>query len=981
MSELLSTNLRKEVHDLKHDPVRVMSRTLDLLESEFLDERAFVADPSQPLPFLIENDCILTAAAIEAYEANTLRQYPYLAQTEEELFLHVSDLDMVGMYALPSTGKFTLVFSKPELVRRAVQIDGSNSKKITIPKHTNIVVNNLVFTLQYPIDIVIKPYGGMEISYDASVPSPLHELESDRISWSELNLPSDVNDTSISTLIRMDIEVKQMQLTTHRIQANVTSVLKKVFTFRDHFYYARAYRLNNIGEWIEMPTTHSDHTLDPNEPTIKLKVLGDKLTVELPYIYQLNGFKSPTIRVDIYTTRGDLYTDLSGIPTSRFEASFIDHDNTDKGKYTAAMNVVDTISIMSDSNVTGGKNPPTFEERRASVINNNLGPVNKPISLNQLKNTVEKLGFDIMLNQDDILGRSFKVSRAMELNPNGSSVTPIDTTVMTAKGTFENLKKHSTINHHETSITVLPNTLYKDVDGNLVICDDSELDRVRTSSNEYVANILTSNKYLYTPLHYVIDLENNHLESRPYLLNRPRGDIKGYSFSNETIDLFIQTNLAFDIHYTSKGYEVLVETESNDLYKEVEKEKLFAQLAFKPDIESDWVFTNGVFMDKDDETGEWYVKFDIDTKWLINNKHQLATTNFKMKVNEQQTHYMNLNTECFIVWGVYDYYNPGIEASAIENYLGKHLLADGAIGIYREALNLKLGNHLLGLWRRSIPMASSIEYVSHEHDVFMKYESTIFDIDPETGSPIIDEDPETGELAVRVLHEEGDPILDDNGEPMILFHKGTPIINEYGEPTPKDYRSLEFWWDIVLLDARYRFATNRHDLNYAENIALTLDKWVNVNLLPIREMALERTEISFQPRNTLKYINVLVNDGVVESIYTAQSIVVDLFMNEESYNKTDVRYFIDKSIREIIAEILSRKQILKDDLIDAIRDELKEDVVTVKIRNLGGSENYDIITVLDDNSRLGLAKSLNLETDGKLVVKDNVTINYHKHSL
>lgn len=978
MSELLSTELRKSIHELRFDPTRVMSKTLDLLESELLDEGAFVADPSQPLPFLVENDCILTAAAIEAYEASTMRQYPILAQTEEDLYLHMSDVDMVGMYASPGKATFTMLLSVNELRTRSVVIEDSGNRKITIPKNTQFIVNNYVFTMQYPVDIIIKSFGGIEISYDGTVYSPLQELEGSRIEWDYYTTRGD--EGTITEFIRIDIPVLQMDLKSYKIQSNPTSTLKKTFTFKDHFYYARAYRINSVGEWVEMRTTHSDHTFDPLEPTLKLKVVDNQLKVELPYIYQLNGFNSATIRVDVYTTNGNVYSDLSAYSAAQIEIRFNDVDNLDKGKYTSAMTILDTTFAIVQGSVSGGSNPPTFDERREKVLKNAIGPATKPISPSQLTTTVERLGFDIMLNHDDILGRSYKISRPMELADAGYSVTPIDTTVMVAKRSMDELRTLETTRHSESTVTILPSTLYRDTNGELTICEDDERLAIEDGTVELKANMITAGRYLYTPLHYVLDMDNHHLESRPYLLTRPRTDIAGYSQSNETLDIFVQTAASTSVRYTDEGYQLILETESNDPYKELKKENLFAQLAFKPDLESDWVYVNGVFEERNDDD-EWFVRFYLDTQWTINDKHQLALTNFTMIQNDPQIHHINLQHECYVIWGVVDHYNAGMKPSAIDDRLGRHLLPNGGMGIYRETLKINLGSPLMGLWRRAVPMIGSQNYETWDLDQYMYYESNIYDKDPETGELIIEEDPVTGKRGIKLLHAKGSPVLDSEGQPVTLFKKGDPKRDEYGDLIPLDVRTIQLWWDLVLFDAKYRYATNRNDSSYALNVILSIDEWVNETILPIREMALERTEISFQPRNTLKYVNVLVDDGITENIFTAQNLVVDLYMTNEAYRAVEMRTTVDRSIRNVLAKILERKQVLKDDIIDAIRDVLKNDVVTVNIRGLGGSENYDVITLLDDNARLCLGKMLVVESDGRLVVKDNVTINYRKHGL
>lgn len=261
MSESIKSNeLKQRIHDTRYEPTRAMSLTLDLLESSLLDQQGFVLDPSQPLPFLIENDVVLTHAAVEAIEASTIRQYPIMVQTDEDLYLHMSDADMVGMFATPGENTFIFMMSKAEIEQNAVAIEDSQSRKLTIPKNTQILINGLYFTMQYPIDIVIKSHGGIEVSFDGTVNSPLQELAGTKITWDIIRLPSSIVGSLPNEYLRIDIPIKQMRLVSYKNASSPASLFKQSYEFEDQFVAARVYMQTTTG-WREVRTTLSDHTL------------------------------------------------------------------------------------------------------------------------------------------------------------------------------------------------------------------------------------------------------------------------------------------------------------------------------------------------------------------------------------------------------------------------------------------------------------------------------------------------------------------------------------------------------------------------------------------------------------------------------------------------------------------------------------------------------------------------------------------------
>lgn len=977
MSDIISQELRKQVYDLRHEPTRVSELVVDLLESTVLNQNAFVLDPSQPLPFLIENDVVLTAAAVDSYEILTQQQYPIMSQTEEDLYLHLSDDDMVGMFATPGENTFTFVISKSEVLANAVMIDNSQSRKITIPKHSQVTVNGLVFTLQHPINIVIKPHGGIEIAYDATGYSPLQILQGTRIEWDVMKLKSSVQGQLPNEYLRIHIPMKQMRLASHVLKSNPTSILKKSFSFLDQFVHARAYRQLASSEWVEIKTTHSDHTFDPNTPTLLLKVVGNTLHVTLPHVYQLTSIASATIRVDIYTTRGDIFMDLASLPAGQFVMEFKDYDNTDKGKYSAPLALLDTFTVLSADSVSGGSSAPTFTERRERVLNNSVGPATKPISPSQVQTTLEYLGFDVTLNTDDAIGRTFKVSRMMPPHNYGVSTAPVDSAVLTAKMTMQDLVLLDTVVDNNTSVTILPSTLYKDMGGDLVIVSDDERVELEMARGDVKVNALSSERYLFTPLHYVLDGDNNEFDVRPYYLTNPTLDVAGYSASNDTLDVFVQSSTAMAIEYDDQGFSLSLVTESNDPYKELSDEQVHVQLAFKPDIESEWVYANGVLLGKND-AGERIFEFRIDSTWDITETHQLTLTNFTLRQNTAQIHRVALSAEWYLIWVVSDYSIPGMSSSVVDDDIGRHLLPLDIVGVHRETLQIRLGDELTGLWRRNRPMIGTLEYQTYTHDIPKTYPSNVYDVDPDTGNPIIEE--VDGLKRLKVLHAKGDPVLDGDGQPEILFSAGTPKRDEFGDLIPMGPRTVMWWWDVVLFDAQYRFTTRSLDVTYTKSVAGVLNEWINDTLAPLKEMALERTTFNFQPINSLRYINVLVDDGRVVNIYTAQTLVVDLYLTDQAYRQVELRSSMESTTLSTLQTALVGTQVSRQSLIDALTTALGSDVVTAAIHGLGGGD-YDVITLLDITTRLTISKILNVDSDGELSIKDNLTINFKRHGV
>src|SRR5690606_8781768 len=238
-----------------------------------------------------------------------------------------------------------------------------------------------------------------------------------------------------------------------------------------------------------------------------------------------------------------------------------------------------------------------------------------------------------------------------------------------------------------------------------------------------------------------------------------------------------------------------------------------------------------------------------------------------------------------------------------------------------------------------------------------------------------------GKKQMKVLHAKGTPVINvDTGEPEYLFRKGQPMRNEFGELIPEDDRKVTYWWDVVLFDAQYRYATRELDVDYSATVANVLVEWVNDTLRPIRDMALDRTEFSFHPRNSLKFINVLVDDGQTDSIYTAQRLVVDLYLTDQAYREPELREVLSNTTRTTLQEVISRVRVSKEDINAALKEALGDDLVTSAVSGLGGGD-YKVITVLDSTTRLCISKILSVESDGSLSIKDDININFKRHGI
>lgn len=972
-----SSKIIEQMSMIRYEPTRLLPLTMGLVEDAF-DGKDILVDPSMPFPYLIEISATLTAGAIEEDQLLNMQQYPVMSEDEDSLFRHLSDKNFVNMFGSPAGCWFDILLSKEEVMANAVQVGTTGTKKLTLPRHSQIVVNNMAFTMQYPITFIVKKHGGIDVVYDGSLPSPIQTLAGNKPEWGTYWV--DTKSAGRVEMIRVRTYVKQMQLTSYTYSLTGAKALKKVLPLTDQFYYVRAFS-RNAGKtsWTEIKTTNSQQVFDPLDPTLLYKVIDSTLTVELPYVYFATALATADIRVDVYTFKGPVNMTMSDLAPDAYIVTWKDLDASDNLMYSAPLSLMTTISIFSTDMIAGGTNAPSFEERRKRVLDNAVGDIVIPISDAQMGTQLAELGFDSMVNQDLVTFRTYLATRAMPDSTEGLASTGIDAAVVTAKKSLTDIIPLETVINNHPRYTIQPETLYRNIDGVLRFCTDAERKAVDALRGDALVNTISDGTYLWTPLHYVLDVSEEEFEVRPYYLSAPDFDVTSFVASNDTLGLTVSSSTERTITRDKDGYVIRVKSSSNATWKALRDDQVHVQLAFIPKGESDYAYINGVQIAKNGE--RWY-EFRIASNWDLDEEHFLTTTNFSMYEPIERDYSVPLNIGFSLIWSVSDYSVDGAESTEVDLVMGDYLLPDDAVGVYHELMYVNFGSELTGLWARSRSMIGLRKYLTYPADVLAVYKTNVYDKDPVTDRPIIEDDPDNpGSKRLKIKYKKGDPKYNADGVREIDHHKGDAVLDEHGQPVMEDERNIIRWWDVCLFDAVYRYATYAKDVEYTASVPKVLVEWINDTLGGIRADLLENTDLLFQPRNTIKYVECTVEDSELETLLTSQHLTIDLYVTKDVYNNTELRAALKAaSIAQAVAGV-DNPIVARSKIERAITDNLGTDIVTVELSGLGGqNKNFNVVQLNDDSSRLVIAKALEQQADGTFAIVDAIEVNFKLHS-
>ncbi len=951
------------------NPSLVVADALNQLEATF-DGRLNITSPNSPYMHLMEAGAVNASALMLEQEAYNRRQYPSVALTQEDLYLHMSGADYAGRFAQPAKATFSLYLGRDEIYQRAEPEGNGGVRKITIPRHTQIEVAGVAFTMQYPIDIRIMPHGGLSIVYDNTQASPLQALSTNQV-------PQRLMLFEGETFVHLEIPMYQFAINSQKYTINRSQLSERAFTFTDNFHYARVYYTNSQGQWIEVITTHTDQVFDPTKPTAVLQVNGQALTVRIPQIYLTTQMIDTELRVDIYTTRGPLEMVLSDYTPSQFTATWRDLDQETPTAYVTALAKFNTYTLFSDNTVTGGRLPLTFSELRERVITNSLGKANIPITNVNFGSRLADMGYDMVLDVDNITNRQFLATRSLPQPADASTVGGAGCTMLTMTDSMENLSGLNTVIDNGDRITILPDTLYQNINGLISIVPQSTIDALNALTNDVKARRINENNFLYSPFHYVLDMTNDRFEHRPYYLDSPAVISKSFVTENPTAVMSVSIK-SYQITRVEDGYLLTLVVQSGQTWKDLDDTQVFCQMSFFPDGERYRAYQNGTLVGKTEDNNRVYT-FLIGTNYDLDAKNNLMVNTFQMFDDPVHVYPCPLTVDFDVIFAVNQLNIEGFEPSTIDEDMGTNILPNDALGISHERLNVELGTSLDGLWAASRSVASSQDYQRYLADVPALYEEIVYQRDPVTGA-IEWVDDGNGGVEFVVLHQVGDPILNDQGEPVMRYYAGDVVLDVECNPVVVATRRMLRQIDIFLVDGAYWFANEQQTLDYRAQIPATIVGWLREDIASVQEYLLEETTLYFYPKSTMGNINVRVLEDKVVSLNSAQSFSVTYYLSATQFRDAALRTALTTAAIQVIHEELQHSVVTISSIISALQARVSGDTIGVNVVGLGGVPGYEAVSLHDNSARLSIRKKAVARADGTIGVEDDVSVAFIQHT-
>lgn len=983
---MLNTDFKKAIDTLQANPLACASLCLNAME-ELNEGKVKIIDPSNPFVYLMETSVVMYTNALDRCGSMLNRLYPVNARNYQDLYRHMADTDYHNRFATPGSAPIMFFLDVEEIKRRAISIgDAAGTRKLTISRNSQIVIADTILTFLYPIDIFVTSFGTITVKYDISKRNPIHSI-------ADAVIPSEIRRSDRSAYLFFEVPVLQMEISSTTFSVTGTQGLKRKLKFSDKYFYARAFmRDDQDAAWEEITIRHNPMVIDTNQVCLVLNVdtVQNFLEAQIPQVYKNTGMLKSNVRLDIYSTKGEINVPLFNISDSLFKISWKDHETVNPSKFAAPMAQFRNYKIASDGTVAGGSNGLMFEDLREKVINRSVVTEGYPISFIQLENELGNNGFTTILTKDNVTDREFLASKLLQ-EPAAFDLgtTAIGTITTTHAVTAAQLAANSqNVRRNLNQITTLPSAVYELVDGKLEILSDVELESLKEMAKtdlDIFINNVNSRKLFYCPYFMVHNFDNNRYTVKPYRLDKPR--ILSKSIENENARLgftssIVAYNIQVDRNYA--GYSIYIQINPSDDLRAVPIEDLKMQMRIGDENDRYYYWFNGELVTPlDPNTNrpyeEYYVyRFALPTNWSITDDDELLIGDTRIP---------------FKLTGAADIFTivrqPGLSQalkSGMDAMINPKLFSDWTtsnsanyFAVIQEQVTLELGRHLKNLWRQHRSAPEESLYQTYPEDVPAVWEHDVY-VKDEFGEDAFRLD-RNGKLEFQILYKKGEPKLDWRGEQIYEHRAGDPVLDENGNPASLESEDdVIRHYDLVLFDAKYYFATHPKTIEYRESVKDEIDGWMDIIEQTEPEL-LERTTLYVHPKITEGDVRVMLNNGTERYMSSTQKLNLSYTVSELIANNMEVLNEIKKTSIEVIQDIFSTKRtISSSDIIKALKDRLGDWIIGCSMDGFL-EDQYETVSILDASAELAIPKRLNITSNLELIVENDIEISFTTHSV
>ena len=777
------------------NPQMIQASALDQLESQVLGGSP-VVDGNNVFTFTTEFNAQCTAGFASAVSRKFESLYPSRAQTFADLYGHMSDFDYEGLYGYPSTTTVELVFERNFIINNAATVDGNTDyRKIILPQYSTFTIGNYKFGIHYPIEIQVRlaykqnedGRDTSEIDYDnciittqwdLSQTNPLVEYASNILEHRNY-IKDGIH------LICISVPIYQFEIASHTNDSISNTGFCRKFDYDNKFYVCRVYhKLNST--WEEMSQTYSDIVYDPDNPTAMVRVYPDtnQVSVEIPQIYFSKQLVGTKIKVEIYTTLGNLNVDISTYTSDQFDASFLlDNDRVSESKYSNMLKYVSICQVLPLSNlISSGHDGLSFEELKRRVVNNTEKTL--LITADKIASYLKGRGFNAKTYLDNITDRRYLAEKALT-DKEGTIVSAGSfNTVFTSRDLLSKYNEetnntefvnHDTFKYIDTNtFMVLPSTIYaydRDTDSAYPM-DNEWMAEYNEMSNEDKVNLFNGSICSFSPFHLKVTINNTTPVASYYDMLTPK--ISNTKFLDENTRTNTQVSIySSRINYNEdmSGYTLDVMLYQTDNIKSVtiidpenpNEDNIYCLLRVAM---QDGNYTYAFGKPQKQINGHNVISFKLLSDFAIDANDQLILTNFVTAGATSKVKLEDNYELMFFIKPKYASNGIGPHPANIPEFLTNF------VWLATQQITIKLGEPINNLLASMYMEPEAEELATYPTTTFSTYNNNVYaryteeDVNNGTisnGVKVTSDQVGTVKFPLEVVHYAGDVIISNQG--------------------------------------------------------------------------------------------------------------------------------------------------------------------------------------------------------------------------
>lgn len=951
MSNLLS---QEDMVNLLYSPANAQQVVLEKFE-QLNNGQNFISDPTNAFNMLLE--AAIMSSSSSAYETKGLirKLFPSLAVTANDLSHHLSDEELVNIYATPSVAHITFLISIMELNNNGYRPEGAKYKETTLPKYLEVTILEHTFTLLN--DIVVKLYDEGNIFVEQI-------SNGDDISFDDIGvIPTYIkNDKEGTSWIVFEVPMKQIKRTRYNATIILGDRFKLDTRLSDSYFYSNAYYKNrDTGNELKyLYKSHNEEFLNPLVPTICINVADKNVTYTIPDMYILNNGINGEVTIDIFETKGNIMLPIKDYTVQDFKITKPDVTTTDLSKLSFN-NIV--VAANSRYDVEGGRDTISTDELRDIIINNNTGNINSPITANNIKRNLDFNGFELFKANDIITERLYVASKNLpELDSSLLSARQ-DIYFNSVKIVLDELKNNNFININKDRFIIKSNSIFKEENGIVTLISNEEKSMLDSLSSIDKINFYRNKNYFTNPYYYVIDKEENINKCRIYNLDNPF--INNLKIIGKNNNITQNVNIdKYTVLKISTGYRLVFTVTGNDEFNKLNSSLFTGQLSIPLNGGSNNIVFDGKFDNTNSDVTKRYLTFDIESNLFVNSENFIEIENGYANISNK---FINLLSSAKLYLLTYDTAIVD-EVKFLHSEIVKPKSQRFTV-LTSQVIDINFGTELEYLYNRMYTTYTDRKYKRHNLDIPLVYNEDVYETDINTGNIFTCEN---GEIKYNIKHKKGDVVLDELGNKIYKHKKGDVVLDENNLPIVDLDSGVIRYVDILMLEYIFSLSQSNAYINYNKICLDILDTWLNIDLKEINNKLVDNTKVLYKSYKTSKNVSISINKVRHVIPYIVKPSVI-IYTTRESYSVDELNH-MKNIIGKVIHKHLDKNTVIVNDIKLDLASLLPEDIIGYSINGLDNLGNLEVLNIYDKTTRLSINKLLDLNKSNELIVTYDVDI-------